>query len=109
MFPLFSSLEQESIVTEEGDYVTQSFVIRDASMAEMASRALGTLLRLSTGEDEAHWRRALEQSRAAPFAPSGLKEAANQALESGFLQYGLNLQPHVVPPFLAALRSGSDR
>lgn len=37
------------------------------------------------GEDEAHWRRALEQSRSAPFAPDGLRKAADQALEPGFL------------------------
>ena len=107
VFPLFTSLEQQSIVTEEGDHVTQSFVIADASMAEFASRALGTLLRLSTGEDEAHWRRALEQSRAAPFAANGLREAANQALESGFLQHGFNVRPAALPEFLMALR-GSD-
>jgi hypothetical protein len=53
------------------------------------------------GEDEAHWRRALEQSRSAPFAPDGLRKAADQALESGFLQYAFDIRPHVMPEFLA--------
>ena len=40
VFPLFLCLEQESIVTQESDYVTQSFVIPDAHLAEFAHRAL---------------------------------------------------------------------
>jgi hypothetical protein len=48
VFPLFLCLEQESIVVEDGLFVTQSFVIPDAKMAEFASRALAMLLRFSS-------------------------------------------------------------
>lgn len=103
VFPLFTCIEQESIQAHEGDYLTQSFVISDSRMAQLASRALGTLLHLSMGDDEARWRRALEQSRSAPFAPDGLRKAADQALESGFLRYAFNIQPDVLPDFLSTL------
>jgi len=73
-------------------------------MSEFASRALGTLQRLSRGKDEAHWRRALEQNRSAPFAADGLRKAADQALEAGFLRYALNLRPTVLPEFLKAVQ-----
>lgn len=108
VFPLFVCLEQESIVKEEGAYITQSYVIPDSAAAEFASRALGTLLRLSTGDDEVSWRRALEEGRAAPFAATGLRKAADQALRSGFLQYGLELKPAALPSFLSAIRSRGD-
>ena len=108
VFPLFTCIEQESIVTDDGDHVTQSFVIPDTPMSEFASRALGTLLRLSRGKDDAHWRRALEQNRGVPFAAEGLRKAADQALEAGFLRYAFNIQPAVLPDFLMAVRGNDD-
>jgi hypothetical protein len=86
VFPLFLCLEQESVVVEDGSYVTQSFVIPDASISELASRALATLLRFSSRSDDVHWRRALEKKIAPPYAAEGLRRAAQQALDAGFLR-----------------------
>lgn len=107
IFPLFLCLEQESIVTEESDYVTQSFVIPDAHMAEFAHRALVTLLRFSTRKDDVHWRRTLESHMPPPVADGGLRQAADDALRAGFLQYGLNIEPKIMPDFLLPHRSAS--
>jgi hypothetical protein len=63
-------------------------VIADERAAQLASRVLGTLLRLSIGEDEAQRRRALEQNRSAPFARDGLRKAADQALDPAYLFSG---------------------
>ena len=100
VFPLFLCLEQESIVTEESDYVTQSFVIPDAHLAEFAHRALVTLLRFSTRQDDVHRRRTLENHMAPPVADSGLRQAADDALRAGFLRYSLNIEPKILPDFL---------
>lgn len=105
VFPLFLCLEQESIVVEDGPVVTQSFVIPDGKMSEFAHRALVTLLRFSTRADDVHWRRALEQKITTPFATDGLRSAARQALDAGFLQYGFDIRPAVMPDFLAAFRT----
>lgn len=104
VFPLFICLEQESVLTEDETHVTQSFVIPDAHQAEFASRALGTLLRFTSHRNDVHWRHALERKASAPYAAEGLRTAAQQALDAGFLQYGLNMRPATVPPFLAEIR-----
>jgi hypothetical protein len=103
VFPLFLCLEQESTVVEDGPIVTQSFVIPDAAQAEFASRALGTLLRFSTRTNDAHWRRALEKKISPPYAADGLRKAAQDALDSGFLHLGLNIRPASLPDFLASI------
>ena len=105
VFPLFICLEQESVVVEDGPFVTQSFVIPDASMAEFASRALATLLRFSSRTDDVHWRRALEKKFSPPYAPDGLRKAAQEALDAGFLHLGLNIRPPAMPDFLASLHT----
>ena len=107
VFPLFLCLEQESIVTEQADHVTQSFVIPDTPASEFAHRALVTLLRFSTRKDDVHWRRTLEGQISLPLAEAGLRQAADDALQAGFLQYGMNIEPRIVPDFLLPYRSTS--
>ena len=107
VFPLFLCLEQESIVTEQADYVTQSFVIPDKFPIEFAHRALVTLLRFSTRRDDVHWRRTLEGRMSLPLAEAGLRQAADDALQAGFLQYGMDVKPEIVPDFLLPYRSTS--
>lgn len=105
VFPLFLCLEQQSVVVEDGLFVTQSFVIPSSSITEFASRALATLLRFSRGADGVNWRRALEKTPSPPYATGGLRKAAQDALEAGFLEHGLNIRPAAVPDFLAALQA----
>ena len=100
VFPLFLCLEQESVSEDDGEFLTQSFVIPDASQSEFAHRALVTLLRFSTRKDDIHWRRTLESHKAPPVPPGGLRKAADDALACGFLQYGMNIVPAAMPDFL---------
>jgi hypothetical protein len=76
-------------------------------MAEFAHRALVTLLRFSTRKDDVHWRRTLESHMSPPVAESGLRQAADDALRAGFLQYGMNIEPTIVPDFLLPHRTVS--
>jgi hypothetical protein len=108
VFPLFTCLEQESVVVEDGPFVTQSFVIPESSTSEFAHRGLATLLRFSTRQDSVHWRRALEEKLAPPYAAEGLRKAAQQALEAEFLQHGFNVRPTVMPDFLVPLHTESS-
>lgn len=52
---------------------------------------------------------ALESSMTPPVATGGLREAANDALEAGFLQHGFNIVPAAMPDFLGVLREDSER
>ncbi len=101
VFPLFLCLEQDSVFVEDGGFVTQSFVIPEKYNSEFAYRALGTLLRFSARSDDVHWRRTLEEGVLPPLANDGLRKAARQALDAGFLQYGGDIAPANMPEFLA--------
>lgn len=103
VFPLFTCLEPESVVVDDGPFVRQSFVISDGKNAEFAHRALVTLLKWSVSEDDVRWRRALEQRFTLPYAAGGLREAAQQALNAGFIQYFFDFKPAVMPDFLTSL------
>ena len=63
-----------------------------------------TLLRFSSRSDDVHWRRALEKTVSTPYAKDGLRKAAQQALDAGFLNHGLNIRPAVIPDFLQLRR-----
>jgi hypothetical protein len=104
VFPLFTCLEQESIISEDGEFITQSFVISDGRIAQFAHRALAMLLRLSMRAEDPHWRRALESKLSPPFAREGLRHAAQHAYDAGFLQESIQIRPTVLPPFLADVR-----
>jgi hypothetical protein len=102
VLPLFTCLDQEPVLTDEGTHVLQSFVIEDNQQSEFAHRALVTLLRLVTRGDKLHWRRILEEGRGVPTAPQGLRAAARAALDAGFLRYGMDYSPNSMPSFLKA-------
>ena len=104
VFPLFLCLEQDSVVTEDGPIVTQSFVIPEQRTSEFAHRALVTLLRFSTRRDDVHWRRTLETLARPPIAQDGLRKAAQEALAAGFVQYICDIQPGTMPDFLVSLK-----
>ena len=101
VYPLFLCLEQDSILAEDSDLMTQSFVIPEDRNSEFAHRALVTLLRFSAKTDDVHWRQMLEKAELPPLAKDGLRKAARHALEAGFLQYGGDIQPVAMPEFLA--------
>jgi len=100
VLPLFTCLDQEPVLTDEGTHVQQSFVIPHNHQAEFAHRALVTLLRLVTHGDEVRWPQILEEGRGVPTVPKGLRVAARQALDSGFLEYGIDYSPNSMPTFL---------
>jgi Holliday junction resolvase len=101
VFPLFMCLDQDSLLEEDGDLFVQSFVIPDEPRSEFAHRALGTLLRVSLGSDDPHWRELLQRPALPKMAQVDFRAAANQALEMGFLRYGINIVPSEMPAFLA--------
>jgi Holliday junction resolvase len=101
VYPLFLCLEQHAVLVDQGEFVTQSFVIPDRPTSEFAHRALVTLLRFSARSDEVHWRRTLEEDSLPPLARDGLRQAARQALDAGFLHFGADIAPANMPRFLA--------
>jgi len=96
---LFLCLDQESVVVEEESHILQSFVSLSAN-AEWGHRALATLLRFSTRTDTIHWREILEKNNVPQVIEGGLRVAANQALEVGFIEHCLHVRPLTMPDFL---------
>jgi Holliday junction resolvase len=100
---LFTCLEQESSLVETDTDALQSFVIENQT-SEFAHRALGRLLGVFTKKPTS-WRQVLQREQL-PLLSVGPRQAAQNALDAGFLRYGLNQRPVTMPEFLMRQDTG---
>jgi Holliday junction resolvase len=106
VFPFFICMDQDVQVVEEESHFLQSYVISTSDQGEFAHRALVTLLDTFTSvKAPLRWRGILQQDIRPPQA-GGLRDAAQQALEEGFLQYVFNIRPNSVPEWLQSEHAG---
>ena len=100
MTPLMLCLGQDSELEDRGDVVVQSYLIPDDSTMQFAHRALAILAGITSRGNRVHWRKMLEQGSVPPLAQVNIRDAAQQALEAGFLQYGFLTRPQSMPAFM---------
>jgi Holliday junction resolvase len=106
VFPFFVCIGQDVELIEDESHFLQSFVISTGDQAEFAHRALLTLLDTFTkAKAPFRWRGILQQDIRPPQA-GGLREAAKQALEEGFLKHVFDIMPNSVPEWLEANNAG---
>lgn len=99
-------MHQDVQLVEEKSHFLQSYVISTSDQGEFAHRALVTLLdTFTSAKAPFRWRGILQQDIRPPQA-GGLRDAAKQALEEGFLQYVFNIRPNSVPEWLQSEHAG---
>lgn len=96
---LFLSSDQEVELSEDQDYVYQSFVIPSKPPIQWAHRALPIMLGLRSKGSRIHWRSVLREHHL-PVDAASIKRAAKEAAGQGVFHAGFDVCPPDLPVFL---------
>ena len=104
---LLLSIEQDVSTEDAGSHVTQSFVVPDEMPMQWAHRVLITLLQIAAPDEDStiRWRGIL-QGQGIPASRGLIRKAAEDGIETGFVQYVIDQVPETRPAFLARMDVG---